>query len=148
MKKIRDTKIGKFLMDKAPKVLDIVGDILPDNGALGVIKNLINLSTDIPDEEKPAITEELIKVFELEVKDRDSARNREIEIAKTGKHDYLFHITGLIGLLSFCFIVYAIVYLSVPENNKDMWIHLIGIVEGIVITIFGYYFGSAKKQTP
>ena len=38
-KKLRDTKIGKFLKEKAPKVLDAIGDILPSNGALGIIRN-------------------------------------------------------------------------------------------------------------
>jgi uncharacterized protein YacL len=146
MKKIRDTKIGKFLMEKAPKVLDVVGNLLPNSGALGIIKNLINSSPDIVEEDKAAISEELVKIYELEVQDRDSARNREVEIAKTSKHDYLFHITGIIGLLAFCFIVYAIVYRSIPEANKDIWIHLIGIIEGIVITIFGYFFGSSKNS--
>ena len=37
--KIRDTRLGGWLKDKAPKVLDIVGDLLPDQGALGVVKN-------------------------------------------------------------------------------------------------------------
>ena len=42
MNKIKDTKIGKFLAEKAPNVLKVVGDVLPDNGSLGIIKNLID----------------------------------------------------------------------------------------------------------
>jgi len=44
-KKIKDTAIGKFLKDKAPKVLDVVGDILPSSGTLGIIKNVISKIT-------------------------------------------------------------------------------------------------------
>ena len=40
-KKFKDTKIGAFLKNKAPKILNAVGDILPDNGAYGIVKNLI-----------------------------------------------------------------------------------------------------------
>jgi hypothetical protein len=145
-KRIKDTKIGKFLMDKAPKVLDIVGDILPTNGALGIIKNLIKSDDDIPEEDKVLISDELVKIFALEIEDRDSARKREVGIAQANKYDFLFHLTGIIGLATFCFIVYAIVYLSIPEHNKDMWTHLIGIVEGVVLSIFGYYFGSSIKK--
>lgn len=145
-KRIKDTKIGKFLMDKAPKVLDIVGDILPTNGALGIIKNLISSADDIKEEDKVLISEELVKIFEIEVQDRDSARKREVGVAQANKYDFLFHLTGIIGLATFCFIVYAIVYLSIPEHNKDMWTHLIGIVEGVVLSIFGYYFGSSIKK--
>ena len=58
----------------------------------------------------------------------------------------MFNLTGLTGLGAFLFIVYAIVYLDIPESNKEVWIHLIGICEGIVLSIFGYFFGSAIKN--
>lgn len=145
-KKFKDTKVGKFLAEKAPKILQTVGDILPDRGALGIVKNLINLADDISPEDKEMLSQEILKLEELEVKDRDSARNREIEIAKLQKFDILFYLTGITGLSSFCFMIYAIVYLSIPEANKEVWIHLIGITEGIVISIFGYYFGSSIRR--
>ena len=37
--KIKDTGLGRWLKEKAPSVLDTVGDLLPDQGALGVVKN-------------------------------------------------------------------------------------------------------------
>ena len=46
-KKIRDTKLGAWLKGKAPKVLDMVGDLLPDQGALGVVKNLLDKEPDV-----------------------------------------------------------------------------------------------------
>ena len=42
-KKIKDTGLGKWLAKAAPNVLDTVGgDLLPDSGALGMVKNLID----------------------------------------------------------------------------------------------------------
>ena len=38
MKQLKDTKIGKFLAEKAPDVLDVAGSLLPDAGLLGVLK--------------------------------------------------------------------------------------------------------------
>jgi len=145
-KKFKDTKFGKFLNEKAPKILQTIGDVLPERGALGIVKNLINLSDDLSPEDKEELTQELLKLEELEVKDRDSARNREIEIAKLHRYDFLFYLTGLVGLAAFCFMIYAIVYLHIPTDNKEVWIHLIGITEGIVISIFGYYFGSSIRR--
>jgi hypothetical protein len=148
-KKFKDTKVGKFLTQKAPKILDSVGDILPSNGVFGIVKNLISSSDEMSAEDKVTALQELdnsIQAFELEVKDRDSARLREVEMAKVGKFDFLFYLTGLVGLFVFCFIVYAIVFLQIPEQNKEIWIHLIGISEGVVLSIFGYYFGSAVKK--
>ena len=33
-KKFKDTKVGIFLREKAPKILDTVGEFLPDQGGL------------------------------------------------------------------------------------------------------------------
>ena len=145
-KKFKDTKVGQFLKTKAPKILEKVGDLLPDSGVLGVVKNLIDKSPELSPADRAAAHEQLKELYALEVQDRESARNREVEIAKTGKFDFLFTLTGLIGLGVFVFIVYAIVYLEIPKENKEIFIHLIGIAEGVVLSIFGYYFGSAVKK--
>ena len=41
-KKIKDTALGKWLKSKAPKILESVGDLLPDKGGLGIVKNLLD----------------------------------------------------------------------------------------------------------
>ena len=40
-KKFGETKVGKFLSKVAPSILGVAGDILPDAGILGMVKNLI-----------------------------------------------------------------------------------------------------------
>jgi hypothetical protein len=72
------TKLGAFIKIQAPKLLDAVEDILPEKGALGVIKNLISNSSELTTEEKETakgLVELDLKAFELEVEDRKSARN-------------------------------------------------------------------------
>lgn len=144
-KKFRDTKVGKLIGNIAPNILGVAGDLLPDAGVLGMVKNLIDKDENIKPEDKQLIHSQIKELYELEVADRDSARKREVEIAKTGKTDYMHIVTGLIGLGCFCFMIYAIVYLQIPESNKEVWINLIGIVQGIVLSIFGFYYGSAVK---
>ena len=143
-KKLKDTKVGQWLGKNAPKVLDAVGDLLPDQGALGVVKNLIQGDPDL----EPSQKAEFARVaFELESADRASARNREIEVAKaTGKQDWMMWVTGIVGLLSFMFTIYAVVYIdSVREN--ELFIHLMGMIEGVVIgNIFAYYYGASVKK--
>lgn len=145
-KKFKDTKFGKLLLDKIPNAIHVVGDLLPDKGLLGVVKNLIDKDDNLSVEDRKLLQQQLVEVYELEVRDRESARTREVEVAKTGRFDIMFNLTGMIGLLAFVFMVYAIVFLTIPEQNKEMWIHLIGIVEGIVISIFGYFYGSSVKK--
>ena len=142
-KKFKDTAVGKLILSKVP---GFVSKALPDNGVLGVVKNLIDNEPDLSPEEKAQMHEELVELYKLEVADRDSARKREVEIAKAGRFDFMYNLTGIVGLGAFAFIVYAIVYLEIPAENKEVWIHLIGISEGIVLSIFGYFFGSAVKN--
>lgn len=139
-KPFKDTAVGKFLLEKVP---GIAVDILPDSGVLGIVKNLIDSDSSLTQHDRDTLLKEL---YQLEVEDRDSARKREVEKAKTGGLDLMFNLTGLIGLAAFAFIIYAIVYLSIPEGNKEVWIHTIGIIEGITLSIFGYFYGSAVKQ--
>ena len=142
-KKFKDTKVGQFILKKIPS---FVGDILPEKGVLGVVKNLIDSDPELTSQDKTQLHNELIELYKLEIADRDSARKREVEKAKTGGFDFMFNLTGVIGLGAFAFIIYAIVYLQIPESNKEVWIHLIGICEGIVLSIFGYFFGSAVRK--
>ena len=98
MKKIKDTKIGKFLAEKAPQILAVVGDVLPEQGTLGIVKNLISKDPDLTPEEKQEIHNRLVEFYKLEVEDRDSARQREVEMVKAGGNDWMMNFTGIVGL--------------------------------------------------
>ena len=139
-KPFKETAVGKFLLNKLP---NIAGDILPDKGVLGIVKNLLDSDDSIPQAEKDAMYKEL---YEIEVADRDSARKREVEVKKAGGQDWMMFITGLTGLSSFIFTIYAVVYVpSVLEN--DLFVHLMGMIEGVVISnIFAYYYGTSSDK--
>ena len=142
-KPFKETKVGKFLLQKAP---DFLSSTLPDKGVLGVIKNLIDTDRNLTLEDRAQMHNELVELYSLEVQDRESARKREAAVKATGFSDYMFTITGWVGLAVFMFIVYSIVFLTVPDNNKELFINLIGICEGIVISIFTYYFGGVVNK--
>ena len=145
-KKFKDTKLGKFLNKTAPTILDIAGDLLPDAGVLGIIKNLIDKDSDMSPEDKVQAQSYMKEMYELEVADRDSARNREIEVKKTGSQDIMMVATGLTGLFSFAFVIYAVVYEPSVLDN-DLFVHLMGMIEGVVISnIFAYYYGTSAEN--
>jgi len=137
-KPFKETKVGKLLGK--------VGGLLPESGVLGVLKQVIDTDDTMTPEEKEEAHKQLVEAYKAEVQDRDSARNREVEVAKTGKVDWLFNITGLVGLGAFGVIVWAILALDIPESNRELFYHLIGIVEGVTLSIFGYYFGTSMKD--
>lgn len=144
-KPFKETGLGKFLLGAGSTIIDVVGDALPDKGLLGVVKNLIDKDPDLSEDQKSEAHDRLVELYRLEVADRDSARKREVNSRKYGI-DWMFNLTGIVGLAAFAFLVYTVVTTQVPESNKEIFIHLIGIVEGVALSIFGYYYGSAVKE--
>ena len=134
-KPFNETKVGKLL-----------NKVLPDKGVIGVLKDVLDLDQDLTPEDKERAADALVKAYEAEVSDRDSARKREVEIAKSGKNDWLFSLTGVVGLGAFAVIIWAILALEIPAENKELFYHLIGIVEGVALSIFGFYFGTSMKD--
>ena len=144
-KPFKETGLGKFLLGAGSTIIDVVGDVLPDKGLLGVVKNLIDKDPNLSEDQKSEAHNRLVELYRLEVEDRDSARKREVNLRKYGT-DWMFNLTGIVGLSAFAFLVYTVVTTQVPASNKEIFIHLIGIVEGVALSIFGYYFGSAIKE--
>ena len=146
MKQLKDTKIGVLLKEKAPKILELIGDVLPSNGTMGILKNIISKDPDLTPEEKAKLHNRVIELYKLEVADRDSARKREIEITKAGGNDWMMNVTGVVGLSCFMFVVYAVVYIPDVLHN-ELFVHLMGMVEGVVIgNIFAFYYGTSSKK--
>jgi hypothetical protein len=141
-KKFKDTGVGKFLMGKLPELASAA----LTGGPLEALRTIIDSDASIGPQEKERLHNELIEAYKAEVEDRDSARSREVEIAKAGKNDWLFNLTGIVGLGAFGVIIWAILALDIPETNKELFYHLIGIVEGVSLSIFGYYFGTSMKD--
>ncbi len=147
-KPFKETKIGSFLKEKAPHVLDIVGDVLPDRGLLGIVKNIISKDESIPPEvkiqfEKMAADHEK-EIHALEVQDRESARTRETEFVKlTGHSDYMVWFLSVSLMVAFAFIVWHLIRESVPNENRELVTNIVGIIEGLLISIYSYYFGSS-----
>jgi hypothetical protein len=136
-KPFKETNLGK--------IVGKLTGILPEKGILGILKDVLDGDDTLTPEEKEQALNEALEAYRIEVSDRDSARQREVKLRRYGT-DWMFNATGIVGLLAFAFLVYTVVTTQVPESNKEIFIHLLGIVEGVALSIFGYYFGSAKKE--
>jgi hypothetical protein len=71
-KKFKDTKIGQFLAGAAPNILGSVGDVLPDNGVFGLVKNLIHKDPVMPPEDK----EKAMKLLEMDIVEMQEVSKR------------------------------------------------------------------------
>ena len=132
--KIKDTKLGKWLKDKAPNVLSTVGDLLPDQGALGVVKNLLDKEPGVdPAEAKAAIEAEV--QFQNNVTERWKAdMSSDVKLAK-----YIRPVT-LIALMVMFMVTMVMDSLdNLPFNVKNSYVSLLEI---LMLTSFGAYFAG------
>jgi len=147
--KIKDGKAWKWLREKAPDVIELVGDVtgiqaLENAGK--ILGGRLNKGELRPEEFAAYNEARRIDLEEIEaiLKDKDSARVRESEIVKTLGHlDPMQVITGSVGLLAFVFIVLW-AFWGVDPDQEKIYFHVMGLIEGVAISIFSYYFGSSK----
>jgi hypothetical protein len=136
--KIKDTKLGAWLKSKAPGVLETVGDLLPDSGGLGIVKNLLDKEPGIdPAEAKAKIDAEI--EFQKNVTERWKAdMGSDIKLAK------MIRPVMLIVLIS-VFVV-TMVFDSLdnqPFNVKESYVSLLEI---LMLTVFGAYFAGRTVE--
>lgn len=133
-KKIKDTGLGKWLAEKAPNVLNTVGDLLPDQGALGVVKNLLDKEPGIdPAEAKAKVDAEI--AFQNNVTERWKAdMGSDVKLAK------LIRPVTLIALMGMFMVTMIFDSLdNWPFNVKDSYIDLLQV---LMLTAFGAYFAG------
>jgi hypothetical protein len=147
-KPFKETKVGQWLKEKAPNVLAVVGDVLPDKGVLGIVKNLISKDSSIPSEQRLEF-EKMIQEYELELDklefaDKANARQRETDFIKaTGHIDWMHTVVGILVMIAFVLMTFLLFTQEFPEKSEHIIINLVGILEGAVITVVGYYYGSS-----
>jgi|TARA_Y100000361_G_scaffold28545_1_gene23444 hypothetical protein len=134
MKKIKDTKLGSWLKSKAPQVLDVVGDLLPDSGGLGVVKNLIDKDPEVDSVDAQAQIDAEVR-FQENVTERWKAdMGSDVKLAK------LIRPVTLIALMSMFMVTMFIDSMdNVPFNVKDSYVDLLQI---LMLTAFGAYFAG------
>ena len=133
-KKIKDTGLGKWLKSKAPNILDVVGDLLPDRGGLGVVKNLIDKEPDIDPAEAKAMLDAEVQ-FQNNVSERWKAdMGSDVKLAK-----YIRPVTLIALMLMFMGTMVMDSLDNLPFNVKDSYVSLLEI---LMLTSFGAYFAG------
>ena len=89
-----------------------------------------------------------LKEIELANKDRDSARNREAQIAMSEHAPLINKIVTpalALGVTGLSFVLFAIlIFVEVKPEAKDILIYILGVLSAAVTQILSYYFGSSQ----
>jgi len=139
-KKLKDTKLGAWFRNKAPKAFEAIGDVIPGGDAIKAIGALIDATTESEEEKKQA----RLMLAEYENADRASAREREVEIVRTLKRrDWM---QSFVGMAAMVIGIVMVVWAKSGVEDKEIFFHILGFAEGTLVgQVVNYYFGSSQK---
>jgi hypothetical protein len=85
--------------------------------------------------------------LEAQVKEMQSARDREVQIATSANAPTLNKIVTpllALGTVGLTFILFGvIIFVDVDTESKDILIYVLGALTSAVTMVLGYYFGSS-----
>ena len=141
-KKFKDTKVGQFLSKAAPGILGTVGEVLPDQGLLGVVKNLIHKEdlVILPPEDKEKalklLEQDMVEMQEIS-KRWDSDMKSDSWLSKNTRPMTLIFLT-----VSMVFLILLDSF-DIDFSVDSGWVDLL---KSLLITVYVAYFGSRGAE--
>ena len=131
-----------WIKEKIPQVGKLIGDVLPEKGVLGVVKNLIDKDDTIPPELKK---EALAKIYELELvetqeitKRWQSDNNSDAKLAKV--------IRPIIMLFLTIFLALVIFIDSSDGIGFEVDAAYIDLLKSLLMLVYFAYFGGRTAE--
>jgi len=138
-KKFKDTKLGSFLSEKGPNILNGIADVLPNKGVYGIVKNIIDKDEDM----FPPDKEQALKILEQEMTEMQ-------EVSARWKSDmtsdsWLSKNTRPLTLiyLTIAMTIFIVLDSTVLLEIKTGWVSL---MEALLVTVYVAYFGSRGAE--
>lgn len=139
-KKFKDTKVGKFLSKAAPGILGTVGDVLPDSGVLGVVKNLISKDEALPPEDK----EKAMKLLEMDIIEMQEVSKRWASDMQSDS--WLSKNTRPMSLIFLTISMVFLILLDSFEWSFEVSSGWVDLLQTLLVTVYVAYFGSRGAE--
>ena len=141
-KKFSETKVGKFLKTAAPGIIGTVGDVLPDAGVLGLVKNLIQKEPDavLPPEDK----EKALKLLEKDMVEMQEISKRWASDMQSDS--WLSKNTRPLTLIFLTISMVLLVLLDSFEIAFEVDSGWVDLLKSLLITVYVAYFGSRGAE--
>jgi len=130
--KFKDTKVGKFLLNNGSGIVNTLGDALPSNGVLGIVKGLIDKDESLPPEDK----EKALKLLEIDMVEMQEVTKRWVADSQGSK------LTQNVRPLTLIFLTVAFVigwFIQIEELEV--------VKELLTIIFLAYYGGRSYEKT-
>lgn len=143
-KPFKETKVGKFLATTGSDILGIVGDVLPDQGWMGIVKNLISRDEKLTEQERQTALE----LIQLDIKEMEAITKRWQ--ADMYSDNWLSKNIRPLSLLFLTVMTIALIWVESAVSDFKVDSAWIDLLKTLLITIYFAYFGSRgyeKAQT-
>ena len=139
-KKLKDTAVGKFLAGAGSNIISSLGDVLPDKGVFGLVKNLIKNDPELPPEDKEKalalLHQDTVEMQEVS-KRWQSDMQSDSWLSKNTRPMTLIFLTVAMVLLIF------IDSTGLEFSVDSGWVDLL---KSLLITVYVAYFGSRGAE--
>ena len=139
-KKFKETKVGQFLSGAGSTIIDSFGEVLPDKGIMGVVKNLIKKDPALPAEDKEKA---------LALLHQDTVEMQEVTKRWESDMSSNSWLSSNIRPLSLAFLTLALFIYVILDSSLDtfkideQWISLLG---NLLMLVYGGYFGARTLE--
>ena len=134
------TRVGAWLADKAPNILNKIGGVLPDAGALGVVKNLITTDTELSEADK----QEALQLLEYDLKEAEEVTKRwQSDSTSDSYLSKNVRPMSFISMIAATF-VFTLLDLMGSIEVREIWITLYKDI--LMLMVFAYFGGRTFEK--
>ena len=139
-KKFSETKVGQFLSKAAPGILGTVGNVLPDQGVLGLVKNLIHKEPTLPQEDK----EKALMLLEQDMVEMQEVSKRWESDMKSDS--WLSKNTRPMSLIFLTISMVLLILLDSFDWSFSVSSGWVDLLQTLLVTVYVAYFGSRGAE--
>ena len=139
-KKLKDTAVGKFLSGAGSEILGSLGNVLPDKGVFGVVKNLIKKDPDLPLEDK----ERALALLQQDTIEMEEVSKRWASDMQSDS--WLSKNTRPLALIFLTISMVLLIFVDSMGVNFDVDSGWVDLLKSLLITVYVAYFGSRGAE--
>ena len=139
-KKLKDTAVGKFLTGAGSNIIGSLGDVLPDKGVMGLVKNLIKKDPALPAEDK----EKALALLNQDTIEMQEVSKRWSSDMKSDS--WLSKNTRPMALIFLTVSMILLIFIDSSGIDFEVGGGWVDLLKSLLITVYVAYFGSRGAE--
>ena len=139
-KKLKDTAVGKFLAGAGSNIIGSLGDVLPDKGVMGLVKNLIKKDPELPAEDK----EKALALLNQDTIEMQEVSKRWASDMKSDS--WMSKNTRPMALIFLTVSMVLLIFVDSTGMEFDVDSGWVDLLKSLLITVYVAYYGSRGAE--